>query len=99
MTGWFSRGVKRLPDCTGPFAVGCTDFMCAPTEALHGLDDQKHGSFLRLFYPTLDPNLDNNELLQKQTNWFPRSEYSKALANFVNLPGWLFGTLVHWTIG
>ena len=99
MTGWFSglRGAKKLPDCTGPFAVGCTDFMCAQSEIL-GVGS-KHGSFLRLFYPSEDHNLVGDELLKKQTFWFPRKEYSWGIANFVNLPNWLFGGLVQWTVG
>lgn len=99
MAGWFSglRGAKKLPDCTGPFAVGCTDYMCAKTDVLHTVDNQ-HGSFIRLFYPTKNHDLEPTELLRRQTTWFPRNEYSKGLAGFVNLPGRFFGAVVHWTL-
>ncbi|XP_020900157.1 platelet-activating factor acetylhydrolase 2, cytoplasmic-like [Exaiptasia diaphana] len=92
MSGWFSRTSKTLPDCTGPFSVGCADIMFAQSESL------KFGSFIRLFYPT-SPKSSDSASNPKQALWCPRKEYSNGLASFINMSSWLFGKLIHWTVG
>ena len=50
MSSWFSfwRVQTKLEECTGPFSVGCSDFMCAKDEST-GFSTEG-GSFIRFFY-------------------------------------------------
>lgn len=94
MSGFFSRSTKSLPDCTGPFAVGCVDIMFASCDSL------KYGSFLRLFYPTgkKSDHISSSQS-EQMALWCPRKEYSLGLAKFIKMGSWLFGKLIHWTVG
>ena len=94
MPSWFSywRVQKKFPDLTGPFAVGCTDYMCAKNESA------ETGSFIRFFYPV---HIKATETLDEtnQCFWIPRQEYTLGLVNFMKLPVWLFGKFFYWTVG
>lgn len=97
MSSWFSfwRVQTKLEECTGPFSVGCSDFMCAKDEST-GFSTEG-GSFIRFFYPaektagTLDKS--------KRCFWIPRQEYASGLVNFMKLPGWVLGRFFYWCVG
>ena len=98
MPSWFSywRVQKNFPNLTGPFAVGCTDYMCAKDEAAGVRGDA--GSFIRFFYPVEK----TDETPPDESNkcfWIPRQEYTLGLVNFMKLPVWFFGKLFYWTVG
>ena len=97
MSSWFSywRVQTKFPDLTGPFAVGCTDYMCAKDESA-GVGGEK-GSFIRFYYPT-----ENTAKTQDESNncfWISRHEYTLGLVNFMKLPACFFGRLFYWTVG
>ena len=97
MSSLFSywRVQKKLPDPTGPFTVGCTDYMCAAeNESVGG---KNAGSFIRFFYPvdkTAGP-IDES----KYCFWMPREEYTTGLLKFMKLPVWLLSQFFYWTVG
>ena len=97
MTPWFSywRVQKKFPDLTGPFAVGCTDYMCAKDEVAGVKTDA--GSFIRFFYPTEKASETLDE--SNKCLWIPRQEYTLGLVNFMKLPVWFVGRLFYWTVG
>ncbi|XP_032227478.2 platelet-activating factor acetylhydrolase isoform X1 [Nematostella vectensis] len=95
MPSWYSRAAKRIPDPTGPYNVGCFDFMCN----YENQSPATKGSFLRLFYPAKsEENLSESERLHRQAYWFPKNEYFRGLVGFMNLPRWL-GRLLSWSVG
>ena len=96
MSNWLSfwRFQKKFLDCTGPYAVGCTDFMCHNDDS--GGVQGDAGSFIRFFYPTaLNADIDET----KTCHWIPRSEYTSGLVNFMKLPVWLLGRFFYWSVG
>lgn len=97
MSSWFSfwRVKKKFEDCTGPFSVGCMDFMCAKNDCAGVTTDA--GSFIRFFYPSKKTaeKLDESETCF----WIPRQEYTSGLINFMRLPVWLLGRVFYWTVG
>ncbi|KAL9963187.1 hypothetical protein ACROYT_G032364 [Oculina patagonica] len=97
MSSWFSfwRVQTKFEDCTGPFAVGCTDFMCAKDDSAGVTSDA--GSFIRFFYPTEKTAAVLDET--KTCFWIPRQEYTTGLVRFMKLPVWLLGRLFYWTVG
>lgn len=97
MSSLFSywRVRKKLPDPTGPFTVGCTDYMCAAENEPGG--GENAGSFIRFFYPvdkTAGP-IDES----KYCFWMPREEYTTGLLKFMKLPVWLLSQFFYWTVG
>ena len=97
MSSLFSywRVRKKLPDPTGPFTVGCTDYMCAAENESGG--GENAGSFIRFFYPvdkTAGP-IDES----KYCFWMPREEYTTGLLKFMKLPVWLLSQFFYWTVG
>lgn len=97
MPSWFSywRVQKKFPDLTGPFAVGCTDYMCAKDDSA-GVTGEA-GSFIRLFYPIEKAVETQNE--SNKCFWIPRHEYTSGMVDFMKLPAWFFSKLFHWTVG
>lgn len=97
MSSWFSfwRVQTKFDDCTGPFAVGCTDFMCAKDDSAGVTSDA--GSFIRFLYPTEKTAAASDE--SKTCYWIPRQEYTSGLVNFIKMPVWLLGRMFHWTVG
>lgn len=97
MSGWFSfwRVQTKLDECTGPFAVGCTDFMCTKDESVGVTADA--GSFIRFFYPTEKTAATLDE--SNRCFWIPRQEYTAGLVNFMKLPVWLLGRVFYWCVG
>jgi len=98
MSSWFSflKVKTKFEDCTGPFSVGCTDFMCVKDDSAGVTTDA--GSFIRFFYPsekTARSTLDDSETCL----WIPRQEYTSGLINFMKLPVWLLGRVFYWTVG
>ena len=97
MSSLFSywRVRKKLPDLTGPFTVGCTDYMCTAENESGG--GENAGSFIRFFYPvdkTAGP-IDES----KCCFWMPREEYTTGLLKFMKLPVWLLSQFFYWTVG
>ena len=97
MSSLFSywRVRKKLPDPTGPFTVGCTDYMSAAENESGG--GENAGSFIRFFYPvdkTAGP-IDES----KYCFWMPREEYTTGLLKFMKLPVWLLSQFFYWTVG
>lgn len=97
MSSLFSywRVRKKLPDPTGPFTVGCTDYMCIAENESGG--GENGGSFIRFFYPvdkTAGP-IDES----KYCFWMPREEYTTGLLKFMKLPVWLLSQFFYWTVG
>lgn len=97
MSSLFSywRVQKKLPDPTGPFTVGCTDYMCAENESVGG---KNAGSFIRFFYP-VDKTAARPVDESKYCFWMPREEYTTGLLKFMKLPVWLLSQFFYWTVG
>lgn len=91
----FWRVKTKFEDCTGPFSVGCMDFMCAKDDSA-GVTTEA-GSFIRFFYPSEKTagTLDESE----KCLWIPRQEYTSGLINFMKLPVWLLGRVFYWIVG
>lgn len=97
MSSLFSywRVRKKLPDPTGPFTIGCTDYMCTAENESGG--GENAGSFIRFFYPvdkTAGP-IDES----KSCFWMPREEYTTGLLKFMKLPVWLLSQFFYWSVG
>ena len=99
MSSWFSfwRMKTKFEDCTGPFSVGCMDFMCAKEDSAGVTTDA--GSFIRFFFPS-EKTVTAETLDESETClWIPRQEYTSGLIDFMSLPVWLLGRVFHWTVG
>lgn len=88
------RVQKKMPDPTGPFTVGCTDYMCAENESF---GEKNAGSFIRFFYPVQKTAGPIDE--SKCCFWMPREEYTTGLLKFMKLPVWLLSKFFYWTVG
>ena len=99
MSSLFSywRVQKKLPDPTGRFTVGCTDYMCAGNESVEG---KNAGSFIRFFYPVCPVDKTVGPIDEsKCCFWIPRQEYTTGLLKFMNLPVWLLSQFFYWSVG
>ncbi|XP_068737677.1 platelet-activating factor acetylhydrolase 2, cytoplasmic-like [Montipora capricornis] len=102
MSPWFSywRVKKQFPALPGPFAVGCTDYMCSDDSASSSADcesPQTGDLLIRYFYPT-----EKTATTQDEGNhclWIPRPEYTTGMLNFMAFPTWLLGRLFFWIVG
>ncbi|XP_067046198.1 platelet-activating factor acetylhydrolase 2, cytoplasmic-like [Acropora muricata] len=97
---WFSywRFQKAFPELSGPFAVGCTDFMCSKNDSADSdVSKETSGIFVRFFYPTGKTAETQDEA--NHCRWVPRREYTTGMVNFMELPTWLLGRLFYWAVG
>ena len=99
MSSWFSfwKLKAKFEDCTGPFSVGCADFMCVKDDSAGVTTDA--GSFIRFFYPSEKTARPSTLDVSETCLWIPRQEYTSGLINFMKLPVWLLGRVFYWTVG
>lgn len=82
-------GRKHIPLPTGPFPVGCLDFMTG-----YSIE----GSFFRLYYPCTN----NSDTLEKQLQWpawLPHEDYLNGYASFLKVPKRLFKLSYRYIVG
>lgn len=72
----------RIPRGKGPYSVGCTDLMSEYT---------REGSFLRLYYPSLDDN-------DAEVVWIPNKEYFFGLSKVLGT-NWLMAKILNFLFG
>ena len=74
----------------GRFTVGCADYMWGS-----GIK----GGFVRLFYPTDDPDQSDVYNCLKKPFWLPHKEYAVGMIKYAKLPSWLLGNAFYWLLG
>ncbi|XP_013380544.1 platelet-activating factor acetylhydrolase 2, cytoplasmic [Lingula anatina] len=79
---------KHLPIGSGPYTIGCVDFMN---------DHTKDGVLLRLFYPT--EHKDIKKCQMQWPLWLPRKQYGKGYCYFRRKNTKVFGRLFNWIGG
>jgi platelet-activating factor acetylhydrolase len=76
----------------GGFSVSCADYMWG---------SGAKGGFVRLFYPSDDPdqNINVDSCETKKPFWLPHKEYAVGMIKYAKLPSWLLGNAFYWLLG
>ena len=76
----------------GSFTVGCADYMWG---------SGAKGGFVRLFYPSDDPEQSSfvHNCDRSKPFWLPHKEYAVGMIKYAKLPSWLLGNVFYWMLG